>query len=104
MRFWAADWLHFPRREEAFFRHYFHQTAGFSIIALLSLLLLAASLREAELLFARLYGIRDKKDMILLVMVKVLTNPAVVFAYYAAAQIRGVGNRMEVNMRINWQA
>ncbi len=35
-----------------------------------------------EVSFAFLYGIRDKKDLLLVVLVNFLTNPAVVFSYY----------------------
>ena len=35
-----------------------------------------------EFLFALLYGIRNKKDLLLLVLVNILTNPPVVLGYY----------------------
>lgn len=35
-----------------------------------------------ELLFALFWGIRNKKDLLLLCLVNLLTNPVVVFIYY----------------------
>jgi hypothetical protein len=35
-----------------------------------------------ELCFALLYGVRNKKDILLLVLVNMLTNPFVVLTYY----------------------
>lgn len=43
-----------------------------------------ASTIVLELLFALFWGIRNKKDLLLLCLVNLLTNPIVVFVYYIA--------------------
>ena len=44
-----------------------------------------------ELLFAIIIGIRNKKDLLLVGLVNILTNPPVVLAYYILIFYAGIG-------------
>ncbi|MDF2484186.1 MAG: hypothetical protein K0R46_354 [Herbinix sp.] len=53
---------------------------GLGVLLSLGMSLLLTLLLEAG--FALIFGIRDKKDMGLLILVNILTNPLVVLSYY----------------------